>query len=58
MIVDLFHYGDGLGFKEEEPGPLAAIEEFLNHNSNFVVDTIRERYFLTYNPKGFLKRIF
>jgi len=54
-IVDLFHHGDSLGF--EEKGPLAAIEEFLSYNSHFVIDSSRERYILTYNPKGFLKRI-
>ena len=54
-IVDLFHHDDGLGFQEE--GPLAAIEEFLSRNSHFVIDSSRERYILTYNPKGFLKRI-
>lgn len=53
-IVDLFHHGDALGF--DEPGPLAATEEFLKNNSNFQVDTERERYLLTYNPKGFLKK--
>ncbi len=54
-IVDLYHFGDGLGFKE--PGPLAAVEEFVKKNRNFVIDPSRERYLLTYNPKGFLKRI-
>ena len=54
-IVDLFHYGDGLGFAED--GPLAATEEFLRDNPNFIVDTDRERYILTYNPKGYLKKI-
>ena len=56
-IVDLFHSEDGLGFREEDPGPLAAIEEFLGRHSEFIVDMSRERYILTYNPKGFLKRI-
>jgi cephalosporin hydroxylase len=56
-IVDLFHSEDGLGFREEEPGPLAAVEEFLGRHSEFIVDRSRERYILTYNPKGFLKRI-
>lgn len=56
-IVDLFHHEDGLGFKEDEPGPLEAVEDFLKQNSHFIVDTARERYHLTYNPKGFLKRI-
>jgi cephalosporin hydroxylase len=54
-IVDLFHYGDGLGFKE--PGPLAAVEEFLSTHSDFIVDKEKERYMLTYNPNGFLKRV-
>jgi len=56
-VVDLFHSEDGLGFREDEPGPLAAIEEFISHHSEFIVDTSRERYILTYNPKGFLKRV-
>ena len=56
-IVDLFHEGDGLGFKEKEPGPLAATEAFLEKNPRFISDIDRERYILTYNPKGFLKRI-
>jgi cephalosporin hydroxylase len=54
-IVDLYHHGDSLGF--DEKGPLAAIEEFLNDNPHFEIDCPRERYILTYNPKGFLKRI-
>ena len=54
-IVDLFHHGDGLGFQEK--GPLAAVENFLRRNPHFAVDSKKERYILTYNPKGFLKRI-
>jgi len=54
-VADLFQAGDGIGMFEE--GPLKAIEEFLVENHNFIVDKERERYILTYNPKGFLKRI-
>jgi len=54
-IVDLFKPGDGMGQLYE--GPLKAVEQFVSENSNFVVDRERERYILTYNPKGFLKRI-
>ncbi len=54
-IIDLFRPGDSIG--EFEEGPLAAVEEFISKNPNFVVDTERERYILTYNPKGFLKRV-
>ena len=54
-IVDLFKPGDGLG--QWWDGPLKAVEQFLTEKPNFVVDKDRERYILTYNPKGFLKRI-
>ncbi|PYV34400.1 MAG: cephalosporin hydroxylase [Acidobacteria bacterium] len=37
-------------------GPLAAIEEFLKENRQFEVDVDRERYILSNNPRGFLKR--
>jgi len=39
------------------PGPMEAIDEFLVENANFVVDTSREKFYLTFNPKGYLKRI-
>ncbi|HDM08894.1 MAG TPA: cephalosporin hydroxylase [Desulfobacteraceae bacterium] len=54
-IVDLFYPEDGLGFSEQ--GPLAAIEEFVSRHPEFQVDESRERYLMTYNPKGFLRRI-
>jgi len=54
-IADLFQAGDGIGMFED--GPLKATEEFLTENHNFIVDKECERYILTYNPKGFLKRI-
>lgn len=54
-IVDLFDSGETLGFDQE--GPLAAVEAFLCRHPEFAVDSKRERYLLTYNPKGFLKRI-
>jgi cephalosporin hydroxylase len=54
-IVDLFHPGDGLGFDQD--GPLKATEAFLRRHSDFICDKSRERYLLTYNPGGFLKRI-
>jgi len=38
-------------------GPLAATREFLRGNKEFVVDASRERYILTNNPEGYLKRI-
>lgn len=54
-IVDLFVPGDGIGWNEE--GPLAAIRQFLREHPHYQVDDQRERYLITYNPQGFLKRI-
>jgi cephalosporin hydroxylase len=54
-VIDLFKPRDSLGSFGE--GPLAAVEQFLEKNHDFIVDTERERYILTYNPRGFLKRI-
>lgn len=38
-------------------GPMEAVELFLRENENFVVDLEREKFFLTFNPKGYLRRI-
>ena len=54
-IMDLFRPGNGIG--SFEYGPLFTIDAFLRDNPNFVVDTERERYIITYNPKGFLRRM-
>jgi acetyltransferase-like isoleucine patch superfamily enzyme len=36
---------------------MEAVEEFLVENRDFVIDYEREKFFLTFNPKGFLKKI-
>jgi cephalosporin hydroxylase len=38
------------------PGPVAAIDRFLRESEDFDIDEARERYLLTYNPRGFLRR--
>jgi cephalosporin hydroxylase len=39
------------------PGPTEAIEEFLAANPGFEVDHEREKFFMTFNPGGYLRRI-
>jgi len=39
------------------PGPYEAIEAFMKDNRDFQIDRTRESFFITWNPKGFLKRI-
>lgn len=58
-IVDQFQPGAGEGAFGDFSGggPLAATREFLRETDEFVVDASRERYILTNNPEGYLKRV-
>lgn len=38
------------------PGPMEALEAFLAEDSRFEVDAAREKFYLTFNPKGYLKK--
>lgn len=48
------HHGISVG---PFPGPYEAIEEFLRENDDFICDREKEGFLITWNPKGFLKRI-
>jgi cephalosporin hydroxylase len=39
------------------PGPMEAVEEFLKGNASFVIDKSKEKFYLTFNPNGYLRRI-
>lgn len=39
------------------PGPWEAVEAFLAENADFSPDQGMEKFYLTFNPNGFLKRI-
>jgi cephalosporin hydroxylase len=38
------------------PGPMEAVRAFLAQRDEFVVDDAQEKFFLTFNPGGFLRR--
>jgi cephalosporin hydroxylase len=42
---------------EYGPGPLEALREFVAVNPHFVIDRSRQRFLLTMNPDGFLRRV-
>ncbi len=42
---------------EHGPGPYEAIEAFLAECDDFEIDKSREKYYLTFNPNGYLRRI-
>ena len=41
---------------EHGPGPMEALEEFLPGTDEFEMDAAREKFFLTFNPRGFLRK--
>lgn len=44
-------------FPEFGPGPMEAVEEFLKENKAFVADRDKEKFYLTFNPKGYLRKV-
>jgi cephalosporin hydroxylase len=48
------HHGLDVG---PNPGPYEAVEQFVKENDAFEIDRSKEMFFITWNPKGFLKRI-
>ncbi len=43
--------------KDLMPGPLEAIETFLAVNDGFEIDRSREKFLITQNPSGYLRRV-
>lgn len=39
------------------PGPMEAIDEFLKKDNRFVIDSEKEKFYMTFNPMGYLKKI-
>jgi cephalosporin hydroxylase len=48
------HHGLDTG---PSPGPYEAIDAFVAENPDFVIDRDLESFVITWNPKGFLKRV-
>jgi cephalosporin hydroxylase len=43
--------------KDLMPGPLEAIETFVAGTDEFVIDREREKFLITFNPSGYLRRV-
>ena len=44
-------------FPSHGPGPMEAVDQFLAENDQFIVDESMHKFFMTFNPRGFLKRV-
>ncbi|MBN2427406.1 MAG: hypothetical protein JXK94_03620 [Deltaproteobacteria bacterium] len=49
------HHGLNTGPK---PGPYEATEAFIKETPNFIIDSQKEDFLVTWNPHGYLRRIF
>lgn len=57
MIVEDSNVNNHPVYPTFGPGPYEAIEEFLKENREFEIDKSREKFYFTFNPNGFLKRV-
>jgi cephalosporin hydroxylase len=59
IIVEDSNVGGHPVYKRYGPGPYEAIEAFLSESAgkNFSIDKSREKFYLTFNPNGYLKKI-
>jgi len=56
IVQDTAHNGHPLKTTYGK-GPMEALEEFLKENKDFVRDQGREKFLLTFHPRGYLKRV-
>ena len=57
LIVQDTHFNGHPIVPKYGPGPMEAVEDFLKTNHDFEVDRSREKFGMTFNPGGFLKRV-
>ncbi len=43
-------------FPDFGPGPMEALEIFKRRNNKFISDAAAEKFFITFNPRGYLRR--
>lgn len=56
MIVEDTNVNGHPAYADFGPGPMEAVNKFLSVNDEFVVDQRCERFLMTLNPKGYLRR--
>jgi cephalosporin hydroxylase len=57
LIVEDTNINGHPAYPDFGPGPMEAVVDFLDDHGEFTVDPVGERFLMTANPRGFLRRI-
>ena len=57
LVVEDTNINGHPSYPDFGPGPMEALEEFLGETDAFEIDPACERFLLTMNPKGYLRRV-
>jgi cephalosporin hydroxylase len=57
MIVEDTNVNGHPVSRRHGPGPMEAVDEFLATDGRFEIDASREKFLLTFNPRGYLRRL-
>ena len=58
IIVEDTHINNPVKWEHKDEGPAMAVERFLIENHNFVADYRCEKLIFTFNPGGYLRRMY
>ena len=57
LIVEDTNINGHPAYPDFGPGPMEAVEEFLKENEDYMIDKSKEKYYMTFNPGGYLLKI-
>lgn len=57
LVVEDTHFNGHPILPRFGPGPMEAVHDFLRANQNFVSDRNREKFLISFNPEGYLRRV-
>jgi cephalosporin hydroxylase len=57
LIVEDTNINNPVKIKDFDSSPMEAVEEFLKENKDYVIDKEKEKFYMTFNPNGYLKKI-
>ena len=57
VVVEDTNVNGHPAYPEFGPGPMEAVDAFLAEDDRFEVDAGREKFFMTFNPRGYLRKV-